>query len=51
MEVVESGEDGVELVATPDVVVIVPKVGTAGEDVQLEACNDAEIVACALHAP
>jgi hypothetical protein len=48
---IESTEDSTELVTTPDIVVIVPRVWAAGEDVQLEACYNPKVVARTLHAP
>ena len=51
MEVVERSEDSIELIATPDVIMIVPKIRAAREDVHLEACNDTKVVARTFHAP
>ena len=51
VEVVEGGEDGVEMGAAPDVVMVVPEGGPATEDVEFEGCDDAEVVAGAFHAP
>ena len=51
VEDIESIENIFELVATPDVIVIVPSVWASGEDVYLEARNNTKVVACTLHTP
>jgi hypothetical protein len=51
VEGIESIEENFNLVSTPDVIVIVPSVGAAGEDVHLETGDNAKVVTCALHCP
>lgn len=51
VEFIKRIENSFQLVASPDVVVVVPGVWASGEDVHLEACNNAKVVACTLHPP
>lgn len=50
VEVVKGGEDGVEVGAAPDIVVVVLEGVPTREDVEFEGCDDAEIVAGAFYA-
>lgn len=51
MEGVEGVEDRFEVFPPPQIVVVVPRVGAPGEDVQFEAGDDPEVVARALQPP
>lgn len=51
VEGVEGVEDRFEVLPPPQIVVVVPRVGAPGEDVQFEAGDDPEVVARALQPP
>lgn len=51
MKGVESFEDFLKLIASPDVTVIVPSVGPPGIDVHLEARHNSKVMPGALHSP
>ena len=51
MKLIEGIEDRLQLITTPDVVVIMPGVRAPGEDIHLEARDDTEIVTGPFHTP
>lgn len=51
VESIESSEDGFQILPTPQIVMVVPSVWATGVDAQLEACDDAEVVARTLQPP
>ena len=51
VESVELLEDALELLALPDVVVVVPVLGATGEDVHLDGGDDTKVVAGTLESP
>ena len=51
MKLIEGIEDRLQLIATPDVVVVMPGVRAPGKDIHLEARDDTEIVTGPFHTP
>ena len=51
VESIESSKDGFQVLPTPQIVMVVPSVRATGVDVQLEACDDTEVVARTLQPP
>lgn len=51
MEFIDRLEDGLQLVSSPPIVVIMPSVDLAGVELQLGACDNTVVMASPLHSP